>query len=163
MSGRESRVTPNAEQVRMGELKTGGSDDCFRSLLGSCIGLAIYDLRAKVGGLAHVMLPSSTGHGGPPGKFADTAIAEMISRLETAGGRRERFTAKIVGGARMFESSAESGIGEQNIDAVSRGLHDQRIPILGSDCGGTSGRRMVFTVATGRVVIEAVGSESKEI
>lgn len=147
----------------MGELKTGGVDAKFRSLLGSCIGLVLYDANANVGGLAHIMLPSSVGHDGPPGKFADTAIAEMISQLETAGGRPSRLNAKIVGGARMFESSAESTIGDQNAVAVSRALNDYGIPILGSECGGSSGRRIEFTVATGRVVIEAVGCEPKTI
>ena len=157
------RARPNAEQVRMGELRTGSAGDSFRTLLGSCIGLAIWDPQAKVGGLAHVMLPSSSGHDGPPGKFADTAIHELIRQLESLSGHRERLVAKIVGGARMFDSPTESTIGDQNIDAVCRGLDDEGIPVLGSDCGGTSGRRMVFSVATGHVVVEAVGSEAKQI
>ena len=28
--------------------------------LGSCIGIAIYDMNVKIGGLAHIMLPDST-------------------------------------------------------------------------------------------------------
>lgn len=63
-----------------GVLKTTG--------LGSCVGVTLYDSRSKVAGMAHVMLPSSEiAREGSLNiaKYADTAIPELISRMEQLG------------------------------------------------------------------------------
>ena len=52
--------------------------------LGSCVGIALYDERKKIGGLAHIMLPDSkaiTKRGGA-GRYADTAIEAMVEEME---------------------------------------------------------------------------------
>ena len=168
MSGTDARSRVGSDavtavQVRMGELAVGGADTTFRALLGSCVGVVLFDHEAGVAGMAHVVLPSSTSHDGPPGKFADTAVAELIQQLETLGGRHPRLRAKMAGGSRMFGTSAAVPIGDQNVEAVLAQLSSAGIPVTGSDCGGTSGRRMNFSVATGRAIIEAVGAARKEI
>ena len=45
----------------MGELAVCQNGDCLRTLLGSCLGVALYDRRLKLGGLAHVVLPYEIG------------------------------------------------------------------------------------------------------
>lgn len=149
--------------VRMGELVAGTESAAFKTLLGSCIGLAVYDRTARIGGLAHVMLPSSVGHDGPPGKFVDTAVAELIEQVEQLGGQRRRLLAKIAGGARMFSTNVVSTIGDQNLDAVLNELKQQSIPVAGSHCGGTQGRRMTFLAANGKVSIYVIGAAPVEI
>ncbi|MGH2928188.1 MAG: chemotaxis protein CheD, partial [Solirubrobacteraceae bacterium] len=69
--------------------------------LGSCIGVAIVDRSAGIAGLAHVVLPDSDGKRHQPGKFADTAIPGLISRMRAAGAVPRRLEAVIVGGAQM--------------------------------------------------------------
>ncbi len=51
--------------VRMGKLAVSATagDVLVTIGLGSCIGLVIADRRARVAGLAHVMLPAATGGG----------------------------------------------------------------------------------------------------
>jgi chemotaxis protein CheD len=59
--------------------------------LGSCIGVAIYDPTAKVGGILHFMLPDSNLDPGKaqehPHMFADTGLLSS-SRNATAWGHR---------------------------------------------------------------------------
>ena len=51
----------NIIKVGMADLNVCKSPDGITTLgLGSCVGIAIRDPVAKVGGLAHVMLPDST-------------------------------------------------------------------------------------------------------
>lgn len=141
----------------------------LHTLLGSCVGIVLHDRTAKIGGLAHIVLPDSRGSTESPGKFADTAIPGMIDEIERLlqGKVRGRLTAKIAGGASMFQVSASSGpesnIGELNRVAVERILASLRIPILGRDVGGSSGRRLTFDTATGIVSIRVPGGESHEI
>ena len=50
------------------------AEESLRALgLGSCIGIAVWDPVARVGGMAHVVLPESamSSLGSPPGKYAD--------------------------------------------------------------------------------------------
>ena len=52
---------PELIKVGMADLKSGKNPDSIISYgLGSCVGIALYDSQAKVGGLAHIMLPDST-------------------------------------------------------------------------------------------------------
>ena len=58
MSGGRS-ITTTPPSIRMGEMAVAINDGVLRTLLGSCIGLALYDQNRRVGGLAHVVLPDS--------------------------------------------------------------------------------------------------------
>jgi len=159
---RQSQAT-KVSSVRMGEIAVSRDDEPIKSLLGSCIGLAVFDRIAGIGGLAHVVLPSSEGHTGPPGKFVDTAIPELIRLIEERGGRPRNLAAKLAGGARMFQTESATSVGDRNLETIERQLNERKIPILGQHCGGTAGRRMTFYPRTGRVIIEIVGAESIEI
>ena len=70
--------------------------------LGSCVAVILHDPLAKVGGLAHVLLPS-TNVGRPridsPGRFAPTAVALLNERVIAMGAVSRRLTARLVGEA----------------------------------------------------------------
>ena len=129
--------------------------------LGSCIGICLYDEAVKVAGLSHIMLPTSEGFN-PQGKeiwkFADTAIPDLIKKMEQLGANKFRIKAKIAGGAQMFpgfNNTSLSSIGERNIVAVKETLKQLRIPILAEDVGKDYGRTQFFDSATGQMKIKA--------
>jgi chemotaxis protein CheD len=142
----------------MGEMDVAVNDGVLRTLLGSCIGVALYDRQRKVAGLAHIVLPSSRGCGRLPGKYVDTAVPNLMRKMQKAVGSSLRLTARIAGGANMFSTPSEQTIGVQNIEASERLLSELGIPILGRHCGGEQGRRMTIDAGTGSVVVEMVGS-----
>ncbi|NMA94765.1 MAG: chemotaxis protein CheD, partial [Clostridiales bacterium] len=102
--------------------------------LGSCVGIALYDNRTKIAGLAHIMLPSSKAikNNQNKAKFADTGIEMLIDKMVAKGAIIDNITAKIAGGAQMFtfqnEVSDLLNIGQQNISAVMDVLRDFGIP-----------------------------------
>jgi chemotaxis protein CheD len=147
----------------MGEMTVARETGVLRTLLGSCIGLALYDRRRKVGGLAHIVLPASRGLNGPEAKFVDTAVPALCRDMAELVGGRLRPTARIAGGANMFATEVVQTIGVQNIEAVERALADAGIPIVGRHCGGEQGRRMSMDLATGLITIEIVGAETIEL
>jgi chemotaxis protein CheD len=147
----------------MGELAVAMGDGVLRTLLGSCIGLALYDRRRRVGGLAHVVLPRSRGQDASPGKFVDTAIPALIREMEALGGRPLKAEARIAGGANMFATSVTNTVGRQNIEACERLLRESGLPLVGRHCGGEQGRRMMLDTSTGVVTIEIVGADPVEI
>ena len=95
----------------------------------------------------------------PLGKYADTAIPEMLRLLgDLADGASLRLSAKMVGGAKMFAFQSGMTIGDQNVAAIDAILDRLGIPVLGRDCGGERGRRISFDVATGELTVEALGA-----
>lgn len=157
--------------VAIGQWGIATAPAFLRTLLGSCVGLVLYDRVAKLGGLAHIVLPSMRGAVDHPGKYANTAIPAMISDLERELGSkaRARLTAKIVGGANMFQTqpdvnlNAGMNIGQRNQEAIEQILAELRIPILARDVGGTAGRRLTLDTASGIVTIRVPGGTDYEI
>ena len=144
----------------MGELGVGQTDGLLRTFVGSCVGVTIYNRRWKLAGLAHVMLPESRGQNSQPGKFADTAIPEMLRQLEKlSGGKKIRWSAKIAGGAKMFAFQTDTTIVDLNVAAIERILAKLDIPILAKCCGGKQGRRIAVEIATGTMTVETIGAE----
>ncbi|HUO57590.1 MAG TPA: chemotaxis protein CheD [bacterium] len=125
--------------------------------LGSCVGITLYDRSAKVGGLAHVMLPTSRIHAEItiPGKYADTAIEALLEALGREGTSPKALEAKIVGGANMFNTIATQAvsIGTRNAAAAREKLREKGIPIVAEECGGTQGRTIVFNLSDGKMEI----------
>ncbi len=156
----KTTATPS---IRMGELAVARNDGVLRTLLGSCIGLALYDRQRKVGGLAHVVLPEARGETDKPGKFVDTAIPTLMQDMKKLAGGAIEPTARLVGGANMFATNVVEAIGKQNIEASERILEALGIPIVGRHCGGERGRRMSLDTATGLIIIEIVGFDPIEL
>jgi chemotaxis protein CheD len=152
---------PEVVSVPIGRWGVVAPPKLIRTLLGSCAGVVLHDRVARVGGVAHIVLPDSRGEADQPGKFADTAIPGMIADLERLMGRssRGRLTAKVVGGASMFQTGPALNIGKMNQNAVDRVLADLGIPVLARDVGGGSGRRLTLDVASGAVTIRVPGGE----
>jgi chemotaxis protein CheD len=146
----------------MGELSAASRGESLRTLLGSCIGLALFDRRQCVGGLAHMVLPTSRGRVDRPGKFVDTAIPALIAEMQSLASQPLRLTAKVAGGASMFAGGA-ANIGQLNLESCEQQLTQLRIPILARHCGGQQGRRMTLDTATGKVTITIVGEQPLEL
>ncbi len=156
-------------KVGMADLNIAEGPNRLRTTgLGSCVGLTLYDTRAHLIGMAHVMLPSSDLARGPINiaKFADTAIPELLRRMETAGASRSRLVAKMAGGAQMFAFASQSDvmrIGPRNVEACKIELEKLRIPLLSEDTGGNVGRTIEIDSTTGILYIRTVNQGESQI
>ena len=149
--------------VGMGQIAAGRAPTQMKAVLGSCIGLAIYHARLKTAAVAHIVLPESAGRDGTPGKFADTAVPEMIRMLKELGAPTHGLTAKLAGGANMFASSGPLQIGDANVEAVAAALKSVGIPGVAQDVGGTKGRRIVFDCVSGQMTVECPGKTPRTL
>lgn len=136
--------------------------------LGSCVGIGLYDRTKSIAGLAHIMLPDSTSFKNVTNeyKFADLAIPILIEKMVGLGCSKRNLTAKIAGGASMFNFSDKSmvnDIGKRNVEAVKKTLDEQNIPILASDVGGNKGRTMILFAEDGLVNVKTIGQETKDL
>lgn len=151
--------------INMGEMAVGHNDTHIKTgSIGSCIVIVLYDEEAKVGGMAHAMLPSrrkqyakdvvsearervsipsrSSNSEESIAKYADESVDRLVKEVENIGGKRARLKAKLVGGSKMFKilSGDKHGIGYQNAEAAREQLKVLGIPIENEDTGGTIGR-----------------------
>ena len=155
MSARES-------VVRVAELQVGRADDILVTIgLGSCVAIVLHDPAARVGGLAHVLLPSPAlvRRDGSPARFPQTAVPRLLELMAEQGADHRRITARIAGGASMFAAITPPGsiqMGERNVVASRQVLHVHGIPLVGEAVGGDYGRTIRLHVADGRVEVHSV-------
>lgn len=153
----------NVVNVGISDLNIALAPQTIRTLgLGSCVGIVIYDLYHKIGGLSHVMLPNSElakQSKFNEFKYVDTAIPILIEKLYLQGAKKYALKAKIAGGAQMFQFESNSDsmrIGPRNVEAVQQKLKELNIPIVSMDVGGKKGRTIEFDPQTGMLEVRTV-------
>jgi chemotaxis protein CheD len=135
--------------------------------LGSCVAIVLYDEGTRVGGLAHVLLPDpSFSQRERCWLFVTEAIPALLDELEEAGAERSRLTARLVGGAAMFQELSPQdrpNMGRRNVSAAREMLARVGIPVVAEDVGGEFGRSMDFDLSNGRIQISSQGKSRVEI
>lgn len=147
------------EHVRIAEGIVGRAPSVLKAYgLGSCVAVGIYDPGTGLGGLGHMLLPERTNDS-PPGsesKYVDAGIRQIVNDLLHAGANRDLLTAKITGGANMFETSYQTlinSVGARNAKSARMTLGLLGIPIAGEEVGGNRGRTVEFDLATGNMLV----------
>ena len=160
-AGREIRVGKGALAV------AAGDETLVSIALGSCVGIALWDERARVAGLAHVLLPDaalSRLHGAPA-RFPSTAVPALVAAMTEAGAPGP-YVARLVGGASMFRALLEQGgvnIGARNVDAARAALAAAGIPCAAEDVGGEHGRSVYLHARTGRLQVRSLAAGDREL
>jgi chemotaxis protein CheD len=155
-------MSPREIIVRVADLQVGGAGDHLVTVgLGSCIAIVLHDAGARVGGLAHVLLPSPalSRHDGNPAKSPHTAVPRLLELMAGRGANPRRITARLAGGASMFAALAPPGtiqMGERNVVASKQVLHIHGIPLVGEAVGGDFGRTVRLDVSQGSLEVRSV-------
>jgi chemotaxis protein CheD len=130
--------------------------------LGSCIGLAVHDRQAGVGGLLHFMLPDSSidpqRARDNPFLFADTGIPLLIQKVRGTAGPGKRLVAYAAGGAQMMDRENVFEIGKRNSLAMRKILWKAGVLLESEAVGGDQSRTMRFEIGTGRVWLHEGGT-----
>ena len=161
------------ETVALGELKVSKVKTCVFTIanIGTGIAVTIFDMNSKVGGIAHIVLPeNSTGAvsnvaGAPPlpAKFADEGIPRLLEAFTAEGGNLKTSIIRIVGGAQLFNFGGGSGnilnVGARNVAAIQTALSKAGLTIAKSDVGGNKSKTLRFVLATGHLIVKAIGGQ----
>jgi len=176
--------------VNMGEGTVRRAPAVITSVgLGSCVVLMLYDPGSRIGGLAHILLPSSPVQSSceygqcyrdneekqwgkmiahpdkPPYLYADTALKALFKEMTCMGALSSNIYAMITGGARMFSDGEPTvnGMGARNIMSIKNLLKREKISVIGEDTGGSQGRSVDFHIDSGRVVVRTIEGVVREI
>lgn len=135
--------------------------------LGSCLGIAVHDPVSGVGGLLHVMLPSSQTDPEKaktnPYVFVDTGVPQLFRSCYERGAVKERLIVTVVGGSFGAESEEKDSfqIGKRNVLALKKLLWKNGVMIKREDVGGQRISRTVsLHMDSGSVVVRSEGKET---
>ncbi len=144
-------------------IATSKDDILVTYSLGSCLGIAIYDPVAGIGGLMHCMLPLSSVDPEKakdrPFMFVDTGMTIMLTQLFEAGLVKANTVIKVAGGAKLLDKNDLFRIGERNYTVFRKFLWKNGLMIKAENVGGDITRTVRLEMATGRFLIKSSGSE----
>lgn len=139
--------------VLTGEVKAGNKSAILSSsAIGSCIVIAAYDAKEKVGALAHIMLPGKapTNKETQKNRYAANAIEELIRRMNMLGTKGNNIEVCLVGGANVLKKKGDA-TGLNNLSFVNDILKKERIQVKAKSVGGTERRSIALDVENGSI------------
>lgn len=145
--------------LQPGEYFFGDASTRLRTILGSCVAVTMWHPKLQVGGMCHIMLPTSSKHGENElnihAKYADHAIALFIADIQKLGVSLKDFKVKVFGGGDMFphrgKGKDSKSIGQKNIEMVRSLLQESGFNIHAEHLGGDGHRYIIFELWSGFV------------
>jgi len=159
------RLEEDVVNLLPGEFGATAEARIYSTVLGSCVAVALYDARARVGGMNHFMLPGVIEERrfylSESGRYGMYAMELLINEVIKCGGNRKALVAKVLGGGSVLQSVGfASRIPENNVNFALDYLGAEKIPIASRHVGGNFGRKIYFFAVTGRVLLRRLGRES---
>jgi len=158
----EPQQTPvfNSHFLHAGQVFVSAEPTTISLILGSCVGIGIWDALNAIGGATHYMLPNWDDRGVPSARYGSVAISILLQKLLEAGANRNNLRAKVFGGGCLLGSKRESNstkenhLGARNVDIALELLAKAHIPVVSTDVGLDRGQRVVFHTDTGETVVK---------
>ncbi len=149
-----------SHSIIVGEVKASFEPLKITTLLGSCVGVCLYNPKTRIGGMNHFMLPNNALTDNVSATYGVHAMELLINEIMKLGGDRRRLTAKVFGGGFVIGNqsppSSRPAIGDQNIEFAMNFLETDAIPVIAKDVGGTTGRQIQFMTHTGQAFVRQV-------
>jgi chemotaxis protein CheD len=147
----------NSYFLHAGQVYVSSKPQTVVMILGSCVGVCLWDAVHSVGGATHFLLPSWDGRGAASPRYGSIAIEVLLQKLMESGARREHLAAKVFGGGCLFDSmrasEAKESLGQRNVEAAIAALAKSRVPVVLAETGRERGQRIVFNTATGESLV----------
>lgn len=128
------------------------------TILGSCVAVCIWDVKLRIGGMNHYLLPLWKVQGLRTPKYGNVAIESLIEEMIKNGSSAKNLVAKVFGGAKVLETGDKSifDIGRKNAEIAFEMLNRYKIRIAVDSVGGLRGRKILFKSNTGEVLMKYI-------
>ena len=168
---------PEEVYLQPGEWHFGSGRTRVRTLLGSCVAIAVWHPALRVGGLCHFMLPTRNAyarHGHPPhghgghgahldGRYADEAMYLLLRGMHAAGAKPHEFDAKLFGGGRMSAGEGTAGdVPFRNIVAARALVQQHGLRLRAEHLGGQGHRNLLFELWSGDAYLRFWGQGAEQ-
>ena len=154
-----NKFKQNVKIINIGEYYASNKSEGIATILGSCVSACIYQEDGKIGGMNHFLLPGDFRDEeiflSPVARYGMWAMELLLGELIKLKVDRSKLKAKIFGGADIIANTS-SNIGQNNIRFIKAFLEMENIPVVSSDLGGRSARKLFFFPQTGKVLVKKV-------
>ena len=156
MSAADLHVWPAETRfLNPGEWTVGGTGEVFGTLLGSCVALVLWHPMMRIGAICHYVLPHREGGkaGEVDGRYGVEVLRMMARALAERGVALVQCTAKLFGGARVYEAGGkpQGDVGARNIACAHEFIEASGLVLTAEHVGGQGWRRLCFDAGTGEV------------
>lgn len=155
-------LSSNSHFLHAGKVFVSAEKTSIVLILGSCVGVCIWDAVSGIGGATHYLLPSWDEIGVASPRYGNVAISILVQKLLEAGASRGQLRAKVFGGGCLFNSLRESGsnkeqhLGSRNVEVALETLKKAQIPVMSTIVGVDRGQRIVFQTDTGEAEVKVL-------
>ena len=138
-----------------GSMVLASEGSLIRTVLGSSVTVCLWDRQLLIGGMNHFLYPRPVPHESPTARFGSAATLHLVKLMIQSGSSLDDLVAQLYGGS-FPEGGVGADVGRDNI-AVARAVLDKKgIPVVSEDVGGCMGRKVIFDISTGHVVVYKV-------
>lgn len=146
--------------LQPGELWFGDEHTRIRTILGSCVAVALWHPGRRIGGMCHYLLPKRAGHRSAKdldGRYGDEALEMLLREIRAKRAHPPEFEAKLFGGGYMFSrdycpgKSCSGQIQDRNISAASELMARHGLKVKARHLGGQGHRQVIFDIWSGHV------------
>jgi chemotaxis protein CheD len=150
------RAQPGADvNLLAGQLCFGPGPRRIHTLLGSCVALALWNPRHRIGGMCHFMLPSRIHQPGQPldARFGEEAVHLLVEAIRATGTKPADYETHLYGGADTLPGThgVKFNIGERNIEMGWTLIEHHGFPLVNVDVGDHMPRKVALDLHTGDV------------
>jgi chemotaxis protein CheD len=139
--------------VKSGEVHCSENSAIFKTVLGSCVSVCLWDEQLRIGGLNHFILPSGR-NAEVDARFGNIAIPQLIARLQALG--CSSLVAKVFGGAAVMPTGSIASVGDGNTNLAIALLRERRIPVIAQRTGGGLGIVIQYWSGNGDVLVREI-------
>jgi chemotaxis receptor (MCP) glutamine deamidase CheD len=143
---------PRQVYVQPGEVHWSQEACVFKTVLGSCVSVCLWDAVHRIGGMTHFILPR--GRGSRDARFGDVAIPLLVGKLRALGCSTP--VAKLFGGAAVLPGGERATIGDCNTGVAVDWLQKEGIAIVAQRTGGIRGIVIQFSTLDGTVRLREI-------
>ena len=137
------------------------------TVLGSCVAITMYNKKMKTGSICHSSMPELPKSKGTRleesqniFKYVDSSIIHMYENYIELYGNSNDLEVKVFGGSSSLETNKNIfDIGNKNVEKAMYVFDKLKIKIIASDLGGNNGRKIVFDLTDGKVLLKRISNE----
>ncbi len=158
--------------LQPGDLYFGEGRTRVRTLLGSCVAIAVWHPRLRIGGLCHYMLPSRGGPGllAPgelDGRYGDEAMRRFAQEMRQANTTPDQYVAKLFGGGHMFGATVQPDqecrdVPCKNVQIARELARAYGMVIKAEHLGGRGHRNLLFEIWSGDAYLRFWGHDAEQ-
>ncbi|MEY3252336.1 MAG: hypothetical protein RL227_1309 [Pseudomonadota bacterium] len=160
LSGELVHFGSTVHTLHPGDVVCAPRGDRLVTLLGSCVAVVLTDPRRTIGAMCHIVHSSHIDNATQSQRdstWGDVALEVMYEQLRERGISPHLCEAYVYGGGNMFpDQFNERHVGASNARWALHAMATDGLRVLHHDLGGTSYRKLAWTVGPGAPEVTAV-------